>query len=68
MHMMMIVETPPPNDAQLNWSQAAPVDWSMFLNEFPFDWELRLTGGWWVDSLDPMLTMIMREELEVMEM
>ena len=24
--MMMIVEMPPPNEAQLNWSQAAPVD------------------------------------------
>ena len=66
--MMIIVETPPPKDAQLNWNQAAPVDWSIFLNEFPFDWELRLTGGCWLDSLDPMLTMIKIEELGVMEM
>ena len=66
--MIIMVESPPPNDAQLNWSQAAPVDWSMFLNLFPFDWVLWLTGGCWVDSLDPMLTLLRREELEVMEM
>ena len=66
--MIIIVETPPPKDAQLNWSQAAPVDWSMFLNEFPFDYVLRLTGGCWLDSLDPSLTMKKKEELGAMEM
>ena len=67
--MIITVDIPPPNDAQLNWSQAAPVDWSMFRNSFPFDWVLWLTGGCWgVDSLDPMLMLLKREELEVMEM
>ena len=36
--MMRIVDIPPPKDAQLNWYQAAPVDWSMFLKLLPLDW------------------------------
>ena len=62
--MMRIVEIPPPKDAQLNWSQAAPVDWSIFLKLLPLDWLLWLIGGCWEDSLDPMVKQKMDEEFE----
>ena len=66
--MMRIVDIPLPKDAQLNWSQAAPVDWSIFLKLLPLDWLLWLTGGCWEDSLDPMLKQKTDLELKEEEM
>ena len=54
---MMMVEIPPPKEAQLNWSHAAPVDWSMFLNWLPFDWRFWLAGGCLEEALDPKMMM-----------
>ena len=53
--MIIIVEMPPPNEAQLNWSQSAPVDWSIFLNWCPLDWRFWLTGGCSEEAEDPMM-------------